>query len=127
MNDRQLDELIARYGDDYNRERTTPDIESILENVHRGLHERGRAQFWPAAATLAAAAAILVAIYMRPDKLPETVQAVDATSALQSAISSAEAARKAHPDDPYYARHLSAMKENAAEFEKLSARLSQSL
>jgi hypothetical protein len=124
MNDKQLDHLIERYGQGYNHAPDGLPIASILEKVHQRLERR---RYWPAIAALAAAAVIVIIASMTLRPRTEVIQATQANAALESAIEAAEKAVRVNPDDPYFVKHLSAMKENAAEFEKISTRLSRSL
>ena len=124
MNDTQLDDLIAKHRDGYNRSGDPP-IETMLASMHARM-DRDRSNRGSLTLLLGLAAVAILSIGLLSD-LPShrgrQPRLSPADAALVSAIESAEAAVKAHPGDSYFVEHLAAMKENAAEFEKLAATL----
>ena len=125
MNDQELDQLIKRFGQDYNLPPGDPPLESIRGGIQSRLEaERARTFSIRAIVGIAAAAAVAIGLATsspahrggQPGLSPADV-------ALTAAITSAELAVRQHPGDPYFAEHLTAMKENAAEFQRIAASL----
>ncbi len=145
MNDSELDELLARYGKDYNEPPANPPLDAIRERVNEVRRVR-RWRPWFAGGGLAAAAALLMIGLLRaPEGIPPVPitgrieidtntlrdggdpRTASANAALVSAVESAKAAVNENPDDPFYQEHLAAMRENADRFRLIQQRLSEAL
>lgn len=146
MNDQELDDILARYGKEYNAPPDNPPLEEIRERIHSARRRRGWRP-WIAGGTLAAAAALIaIGVLRAPASIPLRSQAsrvaIDtntlrsnvedprtetANAALASAVASAQAALDENPDDPYYREHLEAMRENAERFRMIQRQLSETM
>ena len=141
MNDSELDDLLSRYGDGYNRPPAKPPLSEIRERVHAAATRRKR-QWVPLAALAAAAVAVLAVGLARDFARPVTtsrpvpivldtnrarLSVTDervklANAALAYAIELAEAAARDNPGDSYFREHLEAMRANAEEFRQIQQR-----
>ena len=144
LNESQLNDLIARFGDDYNRPQGDPPLQAVRERVHRVRAARRRTSWFPFAIAAAALIAIIasgsraanldrtVAVSPRQGAVGSTFEFPDsraraANAALTSAVESAEAAARTHPSESWYEDHLVSMRENAEEFHLLQRQLVEAL
>jgi hypothetical protein len=141
-----LNDLMSRFGSDYNSPPQDPPLTGIRARVHAHRKSRRltRTRITWGTAIAAGFAGIIITLGRSPSRsvnrateradstrpagaAAETMQdrLGPANKALEQAVEQAEAAAKANPDDPYFAEHLRVMRENAREFHELQNRMTQ--
>ena len=142
----ELNDLMARFGAEYNAPPDNPQLGEIRARVHakRTSRRAARTRLVWGTAIAAGFAGIVITLgrgelavsslpVERADSIAPTtllveplqVRARPANEELDRAIKQAESAAQANPDDPYFAEHLDVMRENARRFRELQNRIAQ--
>ncbi len=140
----ELNDLMARFGADYNAPPDTPPLAKIRSRVHakRSSLRATRTRIVLGTAIAAGFAGIIITLgrgrsdmtkmsIEHADSItnlrvePMQVRARPANDELDLAIKQAESASKANPDDPFFAEHLKVMRDNSRHFRELQNRITQ--